>query len=72
MSHDWNERLHGIERVLNAQNERLESVKEALADLPRHFSIELASDWRDAFEDAIETLPEVHLKQRPAQGAIRG
>lgn len=72
MSHDWNERLRGIEQVLSAQNERLETVKETLAELPKHLSIDLGSDWRDAFEEVIDTSTMARVSQRPLHGAIRG
>lgn len=72
MSHHWSERLRGIEQALGAQNERLEAVKETLAELPKQLSIELGSDWRDAFEDAIETSLMARPRQCPLHGAIRG
>jgi hypothetical protein len=72
MSHDWSRKLAEIQAALTAQNERLTTVKETLADLPSHASIELTREWKHAFEEAVD--PAVPLRRSielPPLGAIR-
>lgn len=71
MSHEWRSKLEAIEAALSEQDERLSMVKETLAALPGHASIELTKEWKSAFEEAVEPVASARRLQAPPLGAIR-